>query len=156
MDLNGICWLIQAWNTLLFYEMNDHWLRGTKSLRYFNMASKCKQLMHKLTCDRLIGTKEPGVESRDGIAHRCSQFSPCISIRACFLADETTHRQFQNIFSENTRHRCCIRKCWIDFSQNYTYIGNGKWRCFTLPQMPSDRRLKLKAEMSNYYFNYTK
>jgi len=40
------------------------------------MTSKCKQLMHKLTGDRLRSTKVPGVESRDGIAHRCSQFSP--------------------------------------------------------------------------------
>lgn len=50
------------------------------------MASKCKELTHKFTCDGLIGTKEPGVQSRDGIAHRRSRFSPCISITAC-LAD---------------------------------------------------------------------
>lgn len=61
--------------------------------------------MNKLTCDGFIGTKEPRIEFRDGIAHRCSQFSPCISIRACCLADEKKHKKYQNIFNENTRHR---------------------------------------------------
>lgn len=42
----------------------------------------------------------------------------------------------------------------LDF-EYYTYAGNEKrWR-FTLLQMPSDRRLKLKAEINNYLYNYT-
>lgn len=52
--------------------------------------------MNKLTCDGFIGTKKPRIESRDGIAHRCSQFSPCISIRAYCLADEKKTQETLN------------------------------------------------------------